>query len=122
MKPPRPVVCICEVNGIIGLLLRKDYDEASKAHWKNVTDGDGWWDPCRSDGYNGDLLHIPDGLVFRFKKRSPEHLAFAEGNLFLERATFYVPETCYQALPDPKKEFERAQLHFYGKVLISTQN
>ena len=103
----RPIICICEVNGRIGVVLRRDYDEASRRYWKQYYDG---------KNYDSGHIAAPDGCrlevepLFNFKAWSPEYYQICYG-CYVERAIFYVPAVG----KDQSSEIAEAYQYFHGK-------
>ncbi len=103
----RPVICVCEVNGRIGIVLRRDYDEASRRYWKQYYDG---------KHYDSGHVAAPDGRrlqvepLFNFKAWSPEYYTICYG-CYVERATFDVPAVW----KDEPGQIAEAHQYFHGK-------
>lgn len=85
----KPIVCICEEQGRIGVVLRKDCDTASKAEWQPYIDGTERHDPGHVSAPFGRRLKVEP--VYVFKKYSKEYFTLMY-YCFVERAEFYVPD------------------------------
>lgn len=116
--PVRPIVCVCELNDVAGIVLRSDYDAASKAHWNAVVRGEIRYDPGQSTAYHGTLIPIPREKIFVFGVRSMEHKTVTHTcGLFLERATFLLPiEGTWNDMPDPQTEWVRFTSYVFSAV------
>jgi len=84
----KPVVRVCEENGRVGVVLRRDYDAVSKAEWQPYIDGTKQHDPGHVVAPFGRRLQLEP--VFVFKSGSPEYFTLMY-YCFVERAEFYVP-------------------------------
>lgn len=84
----KPVVRVCKEHGRVGVVLRKDYDAASKAEWQPYIDGTKQHDPGHVAAPDGTRLQ--PATMFIFKSGSPEYYTLVY-HCFVERAEFYVP-------------------------------
>lgn len=84
----KPIICVCEEQGRVGVVLRKDYEAASKAEWQPYIDGTKDHDPGHISAPYGRRLQ-PEP-VFVFKSGSPEYYTLMY-YCFVERAEFFVP-------------------------------
>ncbi len=86
-KITKPVICICEVNGLIGVVLRQDYDLASRCFWNSIR---------KAGGKKGDdidvvrpiLINVQPVFVFKAKSKEIQDL---KRQCYVERAMFMVP-------------------------------
>jgi len=107
-KYHRPIVCMCEVNGRIGVVLRRDYNKASRRYWKPYYDAEKIYDA----GY----ISAPDGFrievspIFVFKAYSQEYYTLAY-SCYVERAIFDVPLISKGELNPIAKAYQ----YFHGK-------
>ena len=103
----RPIICVCEVNGRIGVVLRDDLHKASREYWKQYYDG---------RHYDSGHVAAPDGRrlkvepLFNFKGWSPEYYTICI-SCYVEQATFDVPAV---GKDDPGQIAEAYQ-YFHGK-------
>jgi hypothetical protein len=103
----RPIICVCEVNGRMGVVLRRDYNEASRQYWKQYYDG---------KHYDAGHVVAPEGRrlqvepLFNFKAWSPEYYTICFG-CYVERAIFDVPAV----LKDESGQIAEAHQYFHGK-------
>ena len=103
----RPIICVCEVNGRIGIVLRGDYDEASRRYWKQYYDGK-YYDAGHVAAPDGRRLKVEP--LFNFIAWSPEYYTICCG-CYVERATFDVPAV-YKNEPS---QISEAYQYFHGK-------
>jgi hypothetical protein len=107
----RPIVCVCEVNGRVGVVLRKNYNKASKLFWRPYLQG-------KTPHYNNEHNALFEGRlisvkpIFVFKSGSREYRTLVSG-CYVEKATFEVPfiEECEL----PVLELHIAHKHIYGR-------
>lgn len=104
-----PVICVCFVQGRIGVVLRKDYDTASQKYWQPYLEG--------KEKYDFGYITQPQGCrlkvspVFVFDPLSKEYATLAR-SCYVEQAVFDVPH-----LPksmDDTDTMEAAWLHIFG--------
>ena len=102
----KPVVCVCEVNGKIGLVLRQDLDNASRAHWAPYCSGNEQHDPGFISAPFGINLEVSPMFVFS-DRLSDEFRALVSG-CFVEKSSFEVPR---HAEVD---QYDEAKRYLYG--------
>jgi hypothetical protein len=107
----RPIVCRHEVNCMVGLVLREDYDEASRLFWEPFHLGKSKLDPKSHQARYGRRIPIEHVFVFTsdFASNSPEYLELLS-RCFVEQATFKVPEVSEEEL----NPLSKASAHFFG--------
>lgn len=104
----KPIVCVCEEQGRVGVVLRKDYESASKTEWQFYIDGKKEHDPGHISAPYGRRLQ-PEP-VFVFKTGSPEHYTLMY-YCFVERAEFFVPHV----VGNQKNTLGAAWQYIHGK-------
>ncbi len=85
-----PIVCVCEVNCRIAVVLADDFWAATVNFWNKVRAGDEAYDAAEFRAYSGRLIPIPEGQVVVFQCDDPEYGELAKC-CFVQRATFEVP-------------------------------
>lgn len=104
----KPVVCVCEEHGRVGVVLRRDYDAASKAEWQPYIDGGKDHDPGHVSAPFGRRIRVEP--VYVFSKYSKEYFTLMY-YCFVERAEFHVPEVRSEDM----NNIDAACRHIHGK-------
>jgi hypothetical protein len=84
-----PVVCVCKVNGRVGIVLRSDYQKASRAHWRQFQKGKAKYDSGFITASNGHIIEVKP--VFVFCEAHRELFEALARSCYVERAVFEVP-------------------------------
>lgn len=87
-KSRRPVICVCKVQGRVGVVLREDYDSASRKYWKPYYDGEEDYDAGHITAPCGQRLELAPVFVFEPQSREYYTLCYS---CYVEQATFEVP-------------------------------
>jgi hypothetical protein len=103
-----PIICVCEVNGRIGIVLRDDYHKASKEYWKRYYDGKAHYDFGHVSAPFGRRLKV--GPMFNFKAGSDEYYTICAA-CYVEHAVFDVPAV----YKDEPSQMAEAYQYFHGK-------
>jgi len=103
-RPAPPVVCVCQINSLVGVVLRENYDRASKEFWSSYRRGMRY--PVGETPL-GQRLWAPHTYVFSKDSRALQ--AILKG-CFAEIATFEV-----SARPDQQNDGKAAYQHFFGR-------
>lgn len=83
----KPVVCICEINGTVGVVLRRDYDTASQEYWRKIREV-GEKKNGRTDASQPVYLRVKPVFVFKAKSSNLERI---KSMCHVEGAYFRVP-------------------------------
>ena len=102
-----PVICICEVQGRVGFVLRRDYDKASTDFWKQYRTGKVRYDKGHICARYGRYLEVKPVFVLRAGSKEFKDLTYG----YCERATFEVPLESR----DDAATYRKAYEYFYGK-------
>jgi len=105
----RPVICICRVNGYIGVVVRSDLEAASSAFWKPFRDGTKRYDHEHLLAPLGVRIQVP--RTFLFKGFSPEYYTLVR-RCYVEQSVFDVDGQ----LVDDIDSFREAYLYVYGRT------
>jgi hypothetical protein len=84
----RPIICVCRVDGRVGIVLRKDYESASHQYWKPYYDGKEDYDAGHIMAPCGRRLEV--SKVFVFEPHSREYYTICY-ECYVEQAMFEVP-------------------------------
>ena len=104
----RPVVRVCVVNGKVGVVLRQDYDNASRQYWDPYYRGILRYDAGHISAASGRRVVVDP--VFVFTLRSPEYYTRVYG-CYVEEALFHV-----RRMPDDGlNPLAKAHQHIHGK-------
>lgn len=107
---------MCEVNGRIGVVLRRDYDEASRNYWKPYYDATAKYDSGSSTAPYGHRLEVSPVFVFTW---SGGYYELAQG-CYVERATFDVPHVAAAQLNPIAEAFQYFHGYPWDGRLVST--
>jgi hypothetical protein len=103
----KPVVCICQVNDRVGVVLRSDSNKASHDFWKPHITGKIRYDHGSAAAWRGRYMNVKP--VFVFRPDSNEYANLLNG-CYVERATFEVPHQS----GDERAKFLEAFKYFHG--------
>src|SRR3989344_3747932 len=111
----RPVVCVCLVNGCVGVVLRKDYNKASRRHWRLVQDGTVVYEQYAL----GRVVEVRPTFFFTWETEGPnQKLRRLLDSCYVERAALWVPSLFPgQVVKFPVDNLEDAWLHIHGSML-----
>lgn len=115
-KYHRPIICICRVNGKIGVVLRKDYDKASQDYWKPYYDGKEDYDAGHIMAPSGRRLGVSP--VFVFERGSKEYYTLCYG-CYVEQADFEVPWVPKESLNPIGEAWQYLHKHPWSGHLIT---
>ncbi|MES3006081.1 MAG: hypothetical protein V4664_03995, partial [Patescibacteria group bacterium] len=107
----RPAICVCKQKGFIAVVLRRDYDKASRAHWKKFRKQPRKYNPRDHSANFGQLIRIPKTFVFRTTPGAGYEFDKYEAivqRCFVERAEFYVPR-----LEENQRDETAALIHIF---------
>ena len=105
----KPIVCVCEEQGRIGVVLRKDYDAASKAEWQPYIDGKKRHDHGHVSAPFGRRLMVDP--IFVFSRLTTDEYFTLMYHCFVERAEFHVPHIRNEDMND----LNTAWQYIFGK-------
>ncbi len=108
----KPVICVCENNGVVCIATRADYDAASNEYWAAVRAGKLRHTPFKWDMRNG--IRLKPKKLFVFGKCSPAH-ALLMKRCHAERAIFSFPGS-YDTAKD-ERTFSDATAYILGQRL-----
>lgn len=64
----KPLICVCQENDRVGIILMSDFLKASAAYWKKYQNGDEEYADCRMDARTGNVIPVPSEKLFIFYK------------------------------------------------------
>lgn len=108
----KPVICVCENNGVVCIATRADYDAASNEYWAAVRAGKLRHAPFKWDMHSG--IRLKPKKSFVFGKSSPAH-ALLMRRCHAERAIFSFPGS-YNTGKD-EQTFSAATAYILGQKL-----
>ena len=120
----RPVVCVCQINGLAGLVLKEDLEQASKIHWTVESDK---WRRALKEHNLSTIANMLSPAPWRAFVRPvfvfhPDSNGFRSlrSTCFVEEAVFFVPtdENSFSITATSDHnilEFEKAYQHFFGE-------
>lgn len=117
LKKKKLLICVCQVNGRVGIILMSDFLKASKAYWKQFHNGSREYADWRMDARTGNVIPVPDDKVFVFRKEAFNFEDSGDKNGFnaiierclAQRAVFDVP-----SIDDPNSG-RKARKHFFNE-------
>lgn len=95
----RPVICVCQVDGKVGVVLRQDYDRASQDCWTEVSQLSKKEPGKKSSGFAPHRVVVEP--VFLFKADCPKLKRIIE-RCFPEKAIFHLPIVPMSIIDDSK--------------------
>jgi hypothetical protein len=105
-----PLVCVCEINGVVGVVRRSDYNKASRRYWRKHRFDTG----ALPDG-RGRIISVSPTFTFKVVKgESNPRLQTLIKDCRVERACFAV-EPFY---PETAGLFADAWRHIHGPVAV----
>ena len=110
-RPRRtPIVCVHQLLGRVGVVTRKDYDEASRRYWR--THGNGEQLNERGPADLGWVIPVLPIFVFT---RDSEELRKLLNSCHVEYASFWIPdERIWQV---PRNDIGAAWAHIHGRPM-----
>lgn len=103
------VLCVCELNGMMGVCSRADYDFASRTQWRPFLRGENEYDHGNLVSRAGHRIVVSPTFIFH--RGSPEYKALVSRS-YLERAVIHMPER--HPHETDAHAFERAMRYLYG--------
>lgn len=114
----KPLVCVCQENGRVGIILMSDFLEASEAYWKKYQNGDRQYAGWRMDARTGNVIPVPSEKLFIFYKDAFNFESSDDKNsfnsiierCFAQRAVFEVYHIKDSTVG------QKARKHIFGEV------